>query len=413
MDRDPRWRSAAEGKQEQGGPDRSARLSRRALLGTGGAAVVALSVGTAGPAAAAAASSPARVGGSRGEAPFGPVTVVDAGSGASYARAVRLSERGRGGAQSFLATFQQFDFSKPGGFSLYRSDDGGHTWRQRGNVPDEGEAGRTWLQPYLYELPRAFAGLPKGALLCAGNSLDAQSTRIVLYASVDCGLTWQYLSTVAVGGPPNPNNGNTPVWEPFLLLHRDRLVCYYSDQRDPKYGQKLAHQTSRDLRHWGPVVDDAVGDVYAERPGMATVAQVHESLWILTYEYGVSATYYPVRYKLARDPESFGRSPALELLDQDGYAPSAAPTVAWSNSGGPHGTIVVSANSDQDFFLNRALGDTGKWTRFSSAMPRGYSRFTIPLAEPGSWHRPGLVFVVTGAPYAEDAPIQAGVIQLD
>jgi hypothetical protein len=312
-----------------------------------------------------------------------------------------------------LATFQQFDFGKPGGFPIFRSDDGGRTWRQWSNVPHNGESGRIWLQPFLYELPRAFAGLPKGAVLCAGNSLDSSSTRIVLYASVDRGLTWQFLSTVAVGGPPSTENGKTPVWEPFLLLHRDRLVCYYSDQRDPRHGQKLAHQTSRDLRHWGPVVDDAVGEEYSQRPGMTTVAQVHHSLWIMTYEFGVSDTYYPVRYKLARDPESFGPSPAQELLDQDGYAPSAAPTVAWSDSGGPLGTIVVSANSDQDFFVNRALGDPGRWTRLSSPMPRGYSRFTIPLADPGSWRRPGLVFVATGAPYGEQAPIQAGVIQLD
>jgi hypothetical protein len=279
-------------------------------------------------------------------------------------------------------------------------------------VPNNGDAGRFWLQPYLYELPRAFAGYPKGTVLCAANSLDFSSTKIVLYASVDRGVTWQFLSTVAQGGPPIAENGNTPVWEPFLLLHRDRLICYYSDQRDPNYGQKLAHQTSTDLQTWGPVVNDAVGETYSNRPGMTTVAQVHESLWIMTYEYGVSATYYPVRYKLARDPEQFAESPALELLDQDGYAPSAAPTVSWSDSGDPMGTIVVSANSDQDFFLNRALGDPDKWTRLSSPMPRGYSRVTIPLGSPGSWRRPGFVFVVTGAPYGENAPIEAGVIAL-
>ena len=105
--------------------ERPARLTRRALLGTGGAAVVALSLGTAGTAAAAASTSS---GSSRGEAPFGPVTVTDPGSGASYARAVRLSDRGTGGSQTFLATFQQFDFSKPGGFEVFRSDDGGRTW---------------------------------------------------------------------------------------------------------------------------------------------------------------------------------------------------------------------------------------------------------------------------------------------
>lgn len=86
--------------------------------------------------------------------------------------------------------------------------------------------------------------------------------------------------------------------------------------------------------------------------------------------------------------------------------------MTWSDSGGPHGTIILSANSDQDFFTNSALGDPGRWTRLSSPMPRGYSRYTIPLTDSGSWHQPGLVFVVTGAPYAEDAPIQAGVIRL-
>ncbi|GHH82778.1 hypothetical protein GCM10018793_43200 [Streptomyces sulfonofaciens] len=407
--RDSRWIASTDGRQADGAADRAGRLRRRALLGTGGAAVAALTLGRAGSAVAAPMGS----GTSRGEAAFGPVTVADPPSGASYARAVRLSEQRPGGSQTLLATFQQRGSGQPGGFAIFRSDDDGRTWRQQSNVPGNGESGRRWLQPFLYELPRAFAGLPKGAVLCAANSVDSSSTRIVLYASTDRGLTWQFLSTVAEGGAPVAQNGYTPVWEPFLLLHRDRLVCYYSDQRDPGYGQKLAHQTSGDLRHWGAVVDDAVGTDYSQRPGMTTVAQVHSSLWIMTYEFGVTDTYYPVRYKLARDPESFGPSPAQELLDQDGYAPSAAPTVAWSDSGGPLGTIVVSANSDQDFFVNRALGDPGKWTRLSSAMPAGYSRFTIPLAGPGSWRRPGLAFVVTGAPYGEQAPIQAGVIQLD
>jgi hypothetical protein len=407
--RDSRWIASTDGRQADGTDQAAHHLTRRALLGTGGAAVVALSLGTAQSAVAAPTSS----GTSPGEVPFGPVTVADPGSGASYARAVRLSGQQPGASQTLLATFQQHNSGQSGGFPIFRSDDDGRTWRQQSNVPDNGESGRRWSQPFLYELPRAFAGLPKGAVLCAANSLDSSSTRIVLYGSVDGGLTWQFLSTVAEGGAPVAQNGYTPVWEPFLLLHRNRLVCYYSDQRDPNYGQKLAHQTSTDLRHWGPVVDDAVGTDYSQRPGMTTVAQVHSSLWIMTYEYGVSATYYPVRYKLARDPESFASSPAQELLDQDGYAPSAAPTVSWSESGGPMGTIVVTANSDQDFFINRDLGDPGKWTRVSSAIPGGYSRFTIPLASPGSWRRPGLVFVVTGAPYGQQAPIQAGVIQVD
>lgn len=395
-------------QQEDGAADRAAHVSRRAFLGTGAAAVAGLSVGVAGPAYAASASS----GKLSGEVPFGPVIVDDPGPGASYARAVRLSELEQGRSGTWLATFQQF--GRPG-FPVFRSDDDGRTWHQQSNVPDTGEAAGVWLQPFLYELPRAFAGLPKGAVLCAGNSLgDFSSTSIELYASTDRGLTWQFLSTVAEGGPPVPENGHTPVWEPFLLLHRDRLICYYSDQRDPKYGQKLAHQTSTDLRQWGPVVNDSVGTDYSQRPGMTTVAQVHHSLWIMTHEAGGNSgdNFYAVHYKMARDPESFGPAAEHVLHDQNGYVPSAAPTVSWSDSGGPMGTIVVTANSDQDLFINRALGDPDKWTRLSSAMPGGYSRFTIPLASPGLRRRPGLVFVVTGPYYGQQGPIQAGVIPL-
>ena len=369
--------------------DAAAHLSRRAFLGTGVVALAGLS-----------SDKPC------GEAPFGPVVVTDPGARASYARAVRL-----GGSRSLLATFQRFGAP---GFPIFRSDDDGHTWHPLSNVPSAGGVTGVWLQPFLYQLPRAFAGLPRGAVLFAGNSLgDFSSTKIELYASRDEGVTWEFLSTVAEGGAPVPENGHTPVWEPFLLLHNDRLICYYSDQRDPNYGQKLAHQTSRDLRTWGPVVNDAVGTDYSQRPGMTTVAQVHPHLWIMTHEAGGNSgdNFYAVHYKLAEDPESFGPAPDIVLHDQDGYLPSAAPTVSWSDSGGPLGTIVVTANSDQDLFLNRHLGHPDKWTRMSSTIPGGYSRFTIPLASTGRQHS-GLVFIVTGPYYAQSGPIQAGVVQL-
>ncbi len=395
--------SSADGPQGSGGSDGSAHLKRRALLGTGALALAGLSVGVSAPAFAASTTS----GQSGGEGPFGPVVVADPGYGASYARAVRL-----GGSSSLLATFQQFGAA---GFQIFRSDDDGHTWYRHSTVPGADGAAGWWLQPHLYELPRAFAGLPKGAVLCAGNSLgNFSSTKIELYASVDGGVTWEFLSTVAEGGPPIPENGNTPVWEPFLLLHEDRLVCYYSDQRDPKWGQKLAHQTSRDLRTWGPVVDDAVGTDYSQRPGMTTVAQIHHSLWIMTHEAGGNSgdNFYAVHYKLAKDPESFGPAPDIVLRDQDGYIPSAAPVVSWSDSGDPMGTIVVTANSDQDLFINRDLGDPDKWIRVSCAIPGGYSRFIMPAPSTGSWRQPGLMFVVTGPYYAENGPIQAGVVRL-
>ena len=387
---DPGWRAGE-------------HFSRRAFLGAGAAVAAGMSLNLAEPASAAPPGRPRPP----GEVPFGPVTVTDPGNGASYARAVRL-----GNSRTWLASYQQFGAA---GFPIFRSTDDGHTWQHLSNVPSNGDVSGFWLQPSMYELPCAFAGLPRGTLLFAGNDLgDFTSTKIELYASRDRGLSWRHLSTVAQGGPPNPNNGGTPVWEPFLLLHRNRLGVYYSDQRDPKHGQKLAHQTTTDLRTWGPVVNDVADPDYDLRPGMTTIAQITPHLWILTYENGNDKTGnpYAVRYRLARDPELFDSAPDFVLHDQDGYIPSAAPTVSWSDSGGPAGTIVVTANSDQDFFVNRHFGDPRSWTRVSSPIPGGYSRQTIPLAGTGSRWKPGLVFVVTGPVYAVNGPIQAGVVRI-
>ncbi|WP_205865048.1 hypothetical protein [Planctomonas sp. JC2975] len=120
-----------------------------------------------------------------------------------------------------------------------------------------------------------------------------------------------------------------------------------------------------------------------------------------------------MHYRIAKDPESFRFSADTPLLDQSGYAPNAAPIVSWSDSGGANGTIVVTDNDDQDFFINRALGDPGSWTRLSSPMPAGYSRFTIPLDMPGGPRKPGMVFVITGAQYNQAGGMEAGVISLD
>lgn len=83
------------------------------------------------------------------------------------------------------------------------------------------------------------------------------------------------MSVVATGGPPNTTNGAPCVWEPFILLHEGQLAVYYSDQRDPLYGQKLAHQTPMNLVTWGPVVNDvAYANSTLRRPGMITMAQI-------------------------------------------------------------------------------------------------------------------------------------------
>lgn len=50
---------------------------------------------------------------------------------------------------------------------------------------------------------------------------------------------------------------------------------YYSDQRDPKHGQKLVQQTTEgNFDSWGPVADIVASETYEDRPGMLIVTEV-------------------------------------------------------------------------------------------------------------------------------------------
>ena len=80
------------------------------------------------------------------------------------------------------------------------------------------------------------------------------SCEIDLYKSNDAGRNWTYVSTIAEGKAAYP--GNDPVWEPFLMVANNKLICYYSDERDTAHSQKLVHQTTTDGINWSSVVND-------------------------------------------------------------------------------------------------------------------------------------------------------------
>lgn len=193
--------------------------------------------------------------------------------------------------------------------------------------------------------------------------------------------TWKFLSHIAAGGKAVPNNGETPVWEPFLLVNNGQLICYYSDQRDPNYGQKLVHQTTTDLKTWGAVVDDVTETAYSARPGMPVVAQMGNGNYIMTFEYGGAPEGdFSVYCKISNDPFSWADKPQQVLEATDGTVPRSSPFVMWTPIGSSsgttaNGTVVVSAYSDTGLYLNRANGAANAWTRLSVAnAPAAYSR---------------------------------------
>jgi hypothetical protein len=255
---------------------------------------------------------------------------------------------------------------------------GGGTWTWFSNVTDQVNGWGLRYRPCLYELPSAIGSYPAGTVLLAGNSIpaDLSKMQIDLYASADKGKTWSFVSHIAAGGKAEPNNGLTPIWEPFLLAHNGQLIVYYSDQRDSAHEQKTVDQVSSDLRSWGPVVTDVAYCTYADRSGMSTVAALSNGLFVMTYEfYGAAEGGFAVYVRLATDPLDFAASAGHPVKTGAGLVPTSGPYVVWTPAGGANGTVIVSANSDSAVFTNAALATPGvPWNRVSTPAPASYSR---------------------------------------
>ncbi|KAI1338646.1 Sialidase [Xylariaceae sp. FL0016] len=267
----------------------------------------------------------------------------------------------------------------PAFFPVFESEDGGATWNWISNITDQVNGWGMQAQPALAELTEPLGDFETGTILASGNSWSGNGTRIDLYASRDRARTWEFVSRIAEGSAPNITNGAHPVWEPYLMVYDHELVCFYSDQRDPLHGQKLAHQTTKDMKHWGPVVNDVAYGNYSVRPGMTVITYLPPiDSWILVHEFPSSANItgaeYPVYYRIAKSPLEFDSVQGTPILSREGVQPSSSPYVTWSSVGGPNGTIIVSDADHQPVFINRHLGDPGEWDMMDVPQPIAYSR---------------------------------------
>ncbi|KAI1367239.1 Sialidase [Xylaria arbuscula] len=291
-----------------------------------------------------------------------------------YPRAVQLT------SGALLATWENYSPEPPQVyFPIYKSTDEGATWTEISRVQDTVNGWGLRYQPFLYQLPIAIGSYAAGTLLVAGNSIptDLSQTKIDIYASSDEGLTWSFVSSVASGGVAQPVNGETPVWEPLLMVYNDKLVIYYSDQRDTKYGQKLAHQTTTDLKTWSALVDDVHDDSnYAARPGMPAITKLPNDDYIFAYE-ACGTDGCRVHYRLTTDPLSVLSASSYLLKSTAGSTTTSSPFVVWSSIGGANGTIILSGGSASNIFVNQNLGDPDSWVEYTTPQPNAYSRSMV------------------------------------
>ena len=361
--------------------------------------------------------------------------------GTLYARTLQLPDG------SLLATWENYSPEPPPVyFPIFKSPNQGQTWAEISRVQDIDPSRGLRYQPFLYLLPAPFAGLPKNTVLLAGNSIptDLSTTRLELYYSPDSGLTWHFLSPIASGGEAVPNNSLTPVWEPSLRLYDNQLICFYSDQRDPDYGQKLSHQVTTDLHTWSEPVNDVTYPVYTDRPGMPITAYIPPlNAYMLTYEYGggpipgvnTTANYsFPAYYKISSNPLDFGAATGLPVNTPDGTYPQSSPYVVWTPwpdcENGPweegswgwqewnggkteekcNGTIVVSTGTHSEVFVNQMLGDVNGWRKFETQERISYTR-SLRILD-GTQGR-GLMLAGGGLlPPSENNSVTVGVVDL-
>ncbi|MFE2972339.1 RICIN domain-containing protein [Streptomyces sp. NPDC059340] len=336
---------------------------------------------------------------------------------------------------------------------VYKSDDHATTWQPLSEVkapaylssdPKYAKYTSNWTNPYLYTLPQDIGNLKQGTLLLASvvsgddqyyrehkaadpnwtpsNDGDRSDLAIALYSSTDEGASWKIVNVVATGGRQGGSAGaigqniaaaNThqqvdPVWEPYLMVYKGQLVCYYSDENDytgfnattgvpaldpandtatDSHGQILAHRTwdGRSAQWSAPVVDIAgltqstgggKTEIGGGRPGMANVVRTTDGKWLLTFEYwGGGAN---TRYVVADNPLEFYRGSAT------GTGVTSLPVDTGSHvlaTGGspvvirlPAGRLVYNAAGSGNVWVNESGRSDGTWKEYQTTSQAGYSR---------------------------------------
>ncbi|MEV0552427.1 RICIN domain-containing protein [Streptomyces sp. NPDC050597] len=336
---------------------------------------------------------------------------------------------------------------------VYKSDDHGTSWQPLSQVkapaylsndPKYAKYTSNWTNPYLYTLPQDIGNLKQGTLLLASvvsgddyyykehkaadpnwtpsNDGDRKNLAIALYSSTNDGKTWKVLNVIATGGWQGGSAGATgqniadantkkqvdPLWEPYLMVYKGKLVCYYSDENDyigfdpatgvptldpandtapDSHGQILVHKTwdGRSTQWSAPVVDlagltqDMGGgktEIGGGRPGMTNVVRTTDGKWMLPFEYWAGGA--NTRYVIADSPLEFYRGSAT------GTDVASLPVAAGSRPlarGGspvvvrlPGGRLVYNAAGSGNVWVNESGRSDGTWKEYQTTSPAGYSR---------------------------------------
>ncbi len=318
-------------------------------------------------------------------------------SGANWPRAIEL-HHAPGMEGQLLATFSR----RGPTFPVYRSTDGGESWHFWSEIRQSKHPSGGWglnYQPTLLELPQAIGDFPAGTVLAAGLAFPtyATATELQLFASRDGGKSWEYISTIAAGGPPLAGSSN-PVWEPQLVIDRyGRLVAYFADERRRAegYGRVIAQRVSSDGgRSWDPE-SFSVAVPGELMPASPVVIGMPGGRYLQAFQMmGLPGD--PVHLKFSADGIDWGDPAAsgTPIQDAAGNFLSGTPFISWSPYGSEWGTVIASGSAmvvngemvGGGVMINRRYGE-GVWEILETAVDfevseqAGYGRSHLPVGD--------------------------------
>lgn len=306
-----------------------------------------------------------------------------------YSRAVKLE----GG--NLLSTFTRrfpgnTDWAGMKAFPFYRSTDGGATWSQLSEIDpnnyglDRNQQGMTTL----YVLPQQVGNYPAGTLLFASTDWNnSVPYTIHIWRSTDNGATWQFHSNLAARGTA----GTQRTWEPeFSVTSDGRLICYYSDERQPGYNQAIAQEISSDGGlTWGnySIIIGNSAD-WNWRPGMPRVVKVKNGTYFMFFEMLGAAPNFAVRYKTSTNGVDWGSATDLGNVVGTGiYRASQTPEIAYIDDGTANGRLYVRGMTDVVSSANKMFtsGNYGAtWTQVDAPLTVKGSNQNTPAAWSGT-----------------------------
>ncbi len=229
-------------------------------------------------------------------------TTIDVSEGASP-RLVKMADG------SWLGAFVNFISEKRYEVKIYKSTDDTRSWTYLSTVSD---GDRQVDNPILLQLPN-------GDVLLAGrNLIPRASYRISLWRSSDGGLTWRGPTTVDRNENPGGREGRG-LWEPFLYTLPDgRLTILYANEThfDQGYPQVISQRISNNNgESWGQetwAVSKSGG-----RPGMPVAARMTNGKYMLVYEACLMSPNCAVHYKISEDGSRWGNDLGNAIPDQN------------------------------------------------------------------------------------------------